>query len=152
MDDESVGKFEKSDSKAEASKFQIHKSPFYQIDTKVIIDTINDPTLKTKVEDLIARFQKQLKNSQIELEKKSKSLEKLSSSGYSHLDMGKSNLHFAFLFASPLVREINGKYRDIMQLDWNSEIEDVLGCLKQLNYNLNYQINVATRGNLAADI
>lgn len=146
MDDTPVNKLAPSDSKVENSRSQLYKSSFPQIDTSGIIDKIQDSMLKSKVGDLISQLQQELKNSQIELEKKNKSLEQLGKSGYNPLDMGNSKLHFAFLFASPLVRDVNGKLRDIMQLDWNSEIEDILDSLKQLNYNLNYQINVATRG------
>ena len=42
------------------------------------------------------------------------------------LDMTNARLHLAFLFSSPLIRNINGKIENIMQLDYLSEVEDIV--------------------------
>ena len=42
------------------------------------------------------------------------------------LDMTNARLHLAFLFSSPLIRNINGKTENIMQLDYLSEVEDIV--------------------------
>ena len=73
----------------------------------------------------------------------------MTKSNLNALDMSKNKLHFAFLFSSPLVRGINGGIREMAQLDWNSEIEDIIDSLSQLNYNLNYKISVGTRGTIS---
>ena len=60
--------------------------------------------------------------------------------------MTENKVHFAFLFSSPLIRETNGKIQTIMQLNWLSEIDDILGVLNHLDYELRYKSWVATRG------
>lgn len=104
--------------------------------------------MKDQLEGMFSQFKEQLRNSQNELEKRNKSLEIIQKSSLNPLDMSKNKLHFAFVFSSPLVRELNGGIREIMQLDWINEIEDILDSLRQLNYNLNYKISVGTRGNV----
>ena len=42
------------------------------------------------------------------------------------LDMTNARLHLAFLFSSPLIRNINGKTENIMQLDYLSEVDDIV--------------------------
>ncbi|CAI2370088.1 unnamed protein product [Moneuplotes crassus] len=133
------------------SKSQLVKSSFPQIDTNShtqIIEGIADIDVKTKISGIILQLTEELKNSQLQLAQKNKSIEELAKSGYNPLDMGSNKLHFAFLFASPLVREVNGINREIMLLDWACEIEDILDSLRHLNYNLNYKVSVGTRENL----
>jgi hypothetical protein len=42
------------------------------------------------------------------------------------LDMTKARLHLAFVFSSPLIRKMNGKVESIMQLDYLTEIDDII--------------------------
>ncbi|CAI2377964.1 unnamed protein product [Moneuplotes crassus] len=114
---------------------------FSVTETKEIIEGIQDINIKKRVSDIISRLEE-------ELDKRDKSLEQLEKSGYNPLNLEKNRLHFAFLFSSPLVMDINNISREIMQLDWASEIEDILDSLRHLNYNLNYKISVGTRENL----
>lgn len=62
------------------------------------------------------------------------------------LDMSDFKPQFVFLFASPLVREIQGSIASVMQIDCLSEVEDILDSLRSLEYSLKYRINVANRG------
>lgn len=82
----------------------------------------------------------------MQIAERTKSLEHIKKSSLNPLDMSENKLHFAFLFSSPLVRDINGSLADVMKLDWNTEIEDILDALKKINCKVNYKINVATRG------
>jgi hypothetical protein len=63
-------------------------------------------------------------------------------------DMETNNVQFVFLFSSPLVRENNGAINSIMQLDWLSEIENIIDSLEAIKYKLNYRTQVATKGKL----
>ena len=83
-----------------------------------------------------------------ELNEKSESIEKIKRlKNISPFDMIDDKVHFAFLFASPLTRVVNGIAKTSPQLDWIYEIEDIMRVLKHLNYELRYKVCVATWGN-----
>ena len=42
------------------------------------------------------------------------------------LDMSETRIHLAFMFSCPLIRRMNGKNENIMQLDYLSEINDIV--------------------------
>ena len=62
----------------------------------------------------------------------------------------KSGIHLAFLFSSPLVRESGYRLENVMQLDYNSEIKDVLKLLSFVS--LKYRTNVATVSNFRSTL
>ena len=62
----------------------------------------------------------------------------------------KSGIQLAFLFSSPLVRESGYKLENVMQLDYNSEIKDVLKLLSSVS--LKYRTNVATVSNFRSTL
>ena len=68
------------------------------------------------------------------------------------LDMTKARLHLAFMFSSPLIRKINGKIESIMQLDYNSEINDIVKVLSKIKSDMKFKTDVATVSNLRSTI
>jgi hypothetical protein len=48
-------------------------------------------------------------------------------------------VHFAFLFSSPLVRFINNKMQNIMQLNCMSELDDIQRVISDLDYELKFK-------------
>ncbi|CAI2381433.1 unnamed protein product [Moneuplotes crassus] len=118
------------------------------LDLKEIVEGIEDLKVKNRVSDVISKLQEALKSSQIELRKSQKSIESIENSGLEPLDMARNKLHFGFLFASPLARNYNGKIVKSDQLDFKTEIEDILYSLKDLSYNLNYKVSLGTREHL----
>jgi hypothetical protein len=88
---------------------------------------LNDPDLYEKIKDKSVSdlFKKiiqerknliiDLQNTQKQLVSKTKSLDRVSK--FNPLDMNENSLHFAFLFSSPLVREVNGARTSLMQLN-----------------------------------
>lgn len=67
-------------------------------------------------------------------------------------DMSKSSLHLAFLFSSPLIRRTKSSIENIMQLDYSSEISDILKVCSRRKYELKYKIDVATVSNVRSTI
>ena len=64
-----------------------------------------------------------------------------------------NNLHFAFLFSSPLVRILNNEMQNIMQLSCISELDDIYkSVVGNLDYNLRFKSCVATRENFRSII
>ena len=68
------------------------------------------------------------------------------------LDMTKARLHLAFMFSSPLIRKINGKIESIMQLDYNTEIDDIVKVLSKIKSEMKFKTDVATVSNLRSTI
>ena len=68
------------------------------------------------------------------------------------LDMTKSRFHLAFMFSSPLIRKINGKIESIMQLDYNSEINDIIKVLSKIKSEMKFKTSVATVSNFRSII
>ena len=68
------------------------------------------------------------------------------------LDMTQSRLHLAFLFSSPLIRRTNSSIENIMQLDYLTEIDDILKVCSRRKYEMKYKIDVATVSNLRSTI
>ncbi|CAI2368691.1 unnamed protein product [Moneuplotes crassus] len=68
------------------------------------------------------------------------------------LDMTQSRLHLAFLFSSPLIRNINGKFENIMQLDYLTEIQDIVRVCNKMQYEMKYKSEVATVNNFRSVI
>lgn len=67
-------------------------------------------------------------------------------------DLSQSNLHLAFLFSSPLIRSCNGIYENVMQLDYNSEIEGIRKGLKMVRREVKMRVDLATQGALGSVI
>ena len=68
------------------------------------------------------------------------------------LDMTQARLHLAFLFSSPLIRRTNSSIENIMQLDYLTEIDDILKVCSRRKYEMKYKIDVATVSNLRSTI
>jgi len=68
------------------------------------------------------------------------------------LSMAESNIHLAFLFSSPLVRRTNSKMENIMQLDYLTEISDIVKVCKEIPYQMKYKTDVATVSNMRSTI
>lgn len=66
---------------------------------------------------------------------------------WSNVDMSQARVHMSFLFASPLLRKIKDGYENVMLLDYMSEIRDIESNLKNVNYEIKYNKNVATQRN-----
>ena len=66
---------------------------------------------------------------------------------WSNVDMSQAKVHMSFLFASPLLRKISEGYENVMLLDYISEIRDIESNLKNVNYEIKYNKNVATQRN-----
>lgn len=62
------------------------------------------------------------------------------------------NLHLAFLFSSPLIRRTNSSIENISQLDYLTEINDILRVCSRRKYEIKYKIDVATVSNLRSTI
>lgn len=114
-----------------------------------LISKMGDKHLSDMLKQLVKEHKEVLGRLQEQVAINNKNLEIIKrSSNLNLLDMSDSKIQFAFLFASPLVRETNGLFKSVMQLNCQSEIEDILGSLRSLNYNLRYRVAVATRDNL----
>ena len=61
--------------------------------------------------------------------------------------MSKARVHLAFLFSSPLIRVFNQKTENIMQLDYLTEINDILKVCSRMKYEMKYKIDWATTSN-----
>ena len=68
------------------------------------------------------------------------------------IDMKKARLHLAFMFSSPLIRRTVLSIENIMQLDYSTEIDDILKVCSNRDYELKYKIDVATVSNLRSTI
>lgn len=68
------------------------------------------------------------------------------------INMNETKLHLAFLFSSPLVRKSNSKIENVMQLDYLSEINDIVKACERMNYEMKYKSDVATVSNLRSTI
>lgn len=68
------------------------------------------------------------------------------------MSMSDTNIHLAFLFSSPLVRKRNSRLENIMQLDYLTEISDIVQVLEGLDYQLKYKTDVATVSSLRSTI
>lgn len=68
------------------------------------------------------------------------------------LDMSKARLHLAFLFSSPLIRRINNKTENIMQLDYLTEINDIIRVCSRMKYEMKFRTDVATVSNMRSMI
>jgi hypothetical protein len=66
--------------------------------------------------------------------------------------MSLARVHLAFLFSSPLVRKANENFEKIMQLDYNTEIKDIVKVCNRMKYEMKYKTDVATVGNLRSTI
>ena len=55
--------------------------------------------------------------------------------------MSKARVHLAFLFSSPLIRVFNQKTENIMQLDYLTEINDILKVCSRMKYEMKYKID-----------
>jgi hypothetical protein len=104
---------------------QLVSSKSHQLE--LIENELNDPDLYERIKDksvsdLFTKLLQERKKLMIDLQKtqellvsKTKSLDKMGK--FNPLDMNENSLHFAFLFSSPLVREVNGARTSLMQLD-----------------------------------
>lgn len=63
------------------------------------------------------------------------------------LSMNQSRIHLAFLFSSPLIRKTNLKSESIMQLDYLSEISDIIKVCDSIKHEMKYKTCVATFSN-----
>lgn len=63
-----------------------------------------------------------------------------------------STYHLAFLFASPLLRKVNTKLENIMQLDYANEIIGIEKQLKDVKHEIKYKVDVATISNFRSVI
>ena len=133
------------------TKSQVTKITPINVNTSSILSSITDKKLSEIIYQLMKHnesLSSQLEVVKHELDERSADIEKMKKfKNINALDMSENNIHFAFLYASPLVREIKGKLQSIMQLNWLSEIDDILHVLKNLDYQLKYKSWVATRGN-----
>lgn len=68
------------------------------------------------------------------------------------LDMSNARLHLAFLFSSPLIRRTGMSIENIMQLDYLTEINDILKVCSKRKYEMKYKADVATVSNLRSTI
>ena len=68
------------------------------------------------------------------------------------IDMKEARLHLAFMFSSPLIRRTVLSIENIMQLDYSTEIDDILKVCSNRDYELKYKIDVATVSNLRSTI
>ena len=68
------------------------------------------------------------------------------------MSMNESKVHLAFLFSSPLVRKANSKLENIMQLDYLTEISDIVKVWGDIGYEMKYKTAVATVSNLRSTI
>jgi len=59
------------------------------------------------------------------------------------VNMGNKRLHFAFLFASPLVRKTTWLL-NVSKIDYRSEIKNLKSSLKNSKNQIYYSIEVAT--------
>ncbi|CAI2359291.1 unnamed protein product [Moneuplotes crassus] len=64
------------------------------------------------------------------------------------LDMTNSRLHLAFLFASPLIRKVEGGTDNVMLLDCQKEIRDIVDVCSAMDYEMKYKSVVATPSNM----
>ena len=113
------------------------------------INSLNEEDKYEVISDMIDKIKEidnQLQSVKSEL-MKTKSIEEAKKIGLiTPLDLTESKLHFAFLFASPLV--INSRSSiSLPQLDFNSELRNIENNLKELEYEVIFKSEVATKGN-----
>ena len=114
-----------------------------------LINSLNDDdkhNVITNMIDKIEELDNQFRSVKFELDK-TKSIEKAKKKWLiTPLDLTESKLHFAFLFASPLV--ISSKSdTNFPQLDFNSELRNIENTLGDLEYEVIFKSVVATKGN-----
>ena len=98
-------------------------------------------------------FKEKLRMAESEIINKDYYLERIKNEGnVMTLDMIKSRLHLAFLFSSPLIRRANKSIENIMQLDYLTEINDILKVCSKKKYEMKYKIDVATVSNVRSTI
>lgn len=68
------------------------------------------------------------------------------------LNLGESKVHLAFLFSSPLIRKCQARVENIMQLDYLSEINDIVNVCEGIAYEFKIKTDVATVSNLRSTI
>ena len=62
------------------------------------------------------------------------------------INMGNKSLHFAFLFASPLVRKTT-RLMNVSKIDYRTEIKNLKDSLKNSKNQIYYSIDIATNNN-----
>ena len=113
------------------------------------LDTLINLSGKEEIAEKLSEFFNEYMKDQSDYLKRTPSADPQITYQKSGLNMAHNKLHFVFLFSSPLVREAKGEEKEIMQLNWKSEIEDILDSLRQLNYSLNYKIMVGSRSKVS---
>lgn len=68
------------------------------------------------------------------------------------MNMAQSKVHLSFLFSSPLVRNTDSRIENIMQLDYLTEINDILGVCSDIKHELKYSMKVATISNFRSTL
>lgn len=66
--------------------------------------------------------------------------------------VNRARIHLAFMFSSPLIRRFNNKVENIMQLDYLTEINDVVKVCNKIKYEMKFKTAVATVSNLRSVI
>jgi hypothetical protein len=125
--------------KAEKSLRKLSKDEFRVLCIELLHERLN---LKEKLN--IAREAIMHRDSQIQKLK--------SQSSILPLQVSNRKLHLAFLFSSPLVRKSNSKIENIMQLDYLSEISDIVKVCSQIPFEMKYKTDVATVSNIRSII
>ncbi|CAI2382289.1 unnamed protein product [Moneuplotes crassus] len=98
-------------------------------------------------------YREKLRIAQRAIQVRDTHIEKMKSEGkIIPLDMTNSRLHLAFMYSSPLIREINGKTENIMQLDYLTEIQDIVKVCSKMEYEMKYKEEVATVSNMRSII
>ena len=102
----------------------------------------------TSMIEVLEELDNQLQYVQSELER-TKSIEEAKKKGLINpLDLTESKLHFAFMFASPLIIDSKSN-ANLPQLDFNSELRNIESDLKELEYEVIFRSSVATKGKMS---
>ena len=98
-------------------------------------------------------FVEKLKIAQDALLNRDETIEKYQSkSNVLPLNMTEAEVHLAFLFSSPLIRKTNSKMENIIQLDYLSEISDIVKVWEHIDHEMKCLTNVSTVSNLRSTI
>jgi energy-coupling factor transporter ATP-binding protein EcfA2 len=101
----------------------------------------------------VSSFKEKLRLAESEIIHKENHIKHLKKDGNSYpLAIEESRLHLAFLFSSPLIRRTNASIENIMQLDYLTEINDILKVCGKRKYEMRFKTDVATLSNLRSTI